>query len=100
MTPATHIPVDNSAAHFAADFPADDFLDDVIAALTISSAASLRRLESAAPGVAAPRSRVRYFEKQAVLAALLDATARNLRLLRRSGRSARQAQPGAYEPHI
>ena len=93
MTPTTHIPADNFAAHFAADFPADDFLDNVIAALTASDAAALRRLESAAPAVAAPRSRAAYLRKRAAFAALLHATARNLRLLRRSAHSVSQRQP-------
>ncbi len=89
MTSTDRIPADNFAAHFA-----DDFLDDAIAALIVSDAASLRCLESAAPAVSAPRSRTAYLDKRAAFAALLDVTARNLRLLRR----AHQTQPGAYEP--
>lgn len=88
MTSANHIPADNFTAHFA-----EDFLDEAIAALTVSDVASLRRLETVAPTVAAPRSCTAYLNKRAVFAALLDASARNLRIFRR----VHQTQPNAYK---
>lgn len=63
--------------------PADEFLDQVISALIRVDAATLQQLESLASGVAAPRNFERFVQNRAVFAALLDATARNLRLLRR-----------------
>lgn len=76
-----------------AQIPADGFLDQVIAALTAADAATLRQLEATATHVAAPANQSEYLQKHATLAALLEASARNLRLLRRvTGR-----QPfGAY----
>jgi hypothetical protein len=68
-----------------APIPADVFLDRVIAALAATDARELRKLEAAASGVAMPASRSEYMRKRATLAALLSATARNLRILRRAG---------------
>lgn len=67
----------------SAQIPADRFLDQVVAALIAAEAAALRELEAAAPHVAAPASPAGYLQKHATLAALLEASARNLRLLRR-----------------
>jgi len=66
-----------------AQIPADGFLDQVIAALTAVDAAALRQLEATATHVAAPASPAGYLAKHATLAALLEASARNLRLIRR-----------------
>jgi hypothetical protein len=67
----------------AAQIPADTFLDRVIHALTAVDSDTLRELESAAAHTAPPESLPGYLNKRATLAALLDASARNLRLLRR-----------------
>lgn len=67
----------------SAQIPADGFLDRVIAALTAVDAATLRQLEATASHVAAPASSAGYLAKHATLAALLEASARNLRLIRR-----------------
>ena len=67
----------------AAQISADTLLDRVIQALTAIDAATLGELESAAAHVAQPESLPGYLHKRAALAALLDASARNLRLLRR-----------------
>jgi hypothetical protein len=75
---AAHLPADNFAAHFA-----DDFLDEAMMALIATDAARLRQLAVLAPAVAAPRSRAAYVRKHAAFAALLKASARNLRFLRR-----------------
>lgn len=75
----------NRTAHIPASrFPADYFLDQVITALAAADAPALRRLEAAAPMVAAPLNHARYTRNHAALTALLDASARNLRLLRRA----------------
>jgi hypothetical protein len=63
--------------------PADAFLDHIIAALTAADAATLRRLEAAASSITPPLNHAAYLEKRATLAALLAASARNLRFLRR-----------------
>ncbi|MFZ0663295.1 MAG: hypothetical protein WAM66_11430 [Acidobacteriaceae bacterium] len=73
----------------AAEIPVDDFLDQALSALITTDASMLRRLESAAPTVAAPVSRARYLKDRDTFAALLEATGRNLRFLRR----ATQRQP-------
>lgn len=67
----------------AIQIPADQFLDQAIAALIAADAAALRRLEAAASTVALPRNRIGYQARRATFAALLDATGRNLRFLRR-----------------
>lgn len=67
----------------ATQIPADTFLDRVISALTAADATTLRELESAAAHVVAPESLSGYLSKRDTLAALLDASARNLRLLHR-----------------
>ena len=61
----------------------DGFLDQVIAALTAADAATLRQLEATALHVGAPASPAGYLAKHATLGALLEASARNLRLIRR-----------------
>ena len=66
------------------NIPADQFLDEVIFALTFTDASALGRLESVASEVAEPVDLVRYANQRAALAALLDASARNLRLMRRA----------------
>lgn len=66
------------------NIPADQFLDEVIFALTFTDASALDRLEAAAPTIAAPADPVRYANQRAALAALLDASARNLRLMHRA----------------
>ena len=66
-----------------AQIQADTFLDQVIEALTAADAATLRRLEATATHVAAPASPAGYLAKRATLAALLEASARHLRLIRR-----------------
>ncbi|HTW44897.1 MAG TPA: hypothetical protein VMD58_05080 [Acidobacteriaceae bacterium] len=73
---------------------ADLFVDQVIVALTRADAAALGRLEAAAPSVSAPIDLLRYTSQRATLAALLDASARNLRLMRRAaGRRSDAASP-------
>lgn len=67
----------------AAQISADTFLDRVIQALIAVDSTALRELESAAAHTAPPESLPNYLNKRATLAALLDASARNLRLLRR-----------------
>jgi hypothetical protein len=67
----------------AAPIPAENFLDEVIAALIASDVELLRQLEAAASTVAAPRNRTQYLKKLALFAELLGETARNLRFLRR-----------------
>lgn len=64
--------------------PADDFLDEVLSALAGPDVSALRRLELAAPSVAAPASLARFQERREGLAALLAATGRNLRILQRA----------------
>ncbi|HTV04973.1 MAG TPA: hypothetical protein VME86_06355 [Acidobacteriaceae bacterium] len=64
--------------------PADLLLDKAILALTFADAAELNRLERIAPAVIAPVDEARCLNQRAVFAALLDASARNLRLLRRA----------------
>ncbi len=66
-----------------AQIPADQFLDQAIIALTAADASALRQLEGVAHTVAAPCNRAEYVVRRAVLAALLNATARNLRFLHR-----------------
>jgi hypothetical protein len=95
MNPAA----DNFEAHFAHDLPADDFVNQVISALTVSDAAALHQLESAVSSIAPPRSRAQYLQKRATFAALLDASARNLRLLRHfAHRGAQKPAPDIYAP--
>jgi hypothetical protein len=92
-------PADNFESHFAHDLLADDLIDQVISALTVSDAAALSQLESAASSVAPPRRHAQYFQKRATFAALLDASARNLRLLRRfAHRGAQKPSPDVYAP--
>lgn len=80
----------------AAEIPADIFLDQAIAALTAADAPALRRLEAAAPGLAAPRNREHFLIRHALFAALLESSARNLRLLRRvAGQHAHALNPPA-----
>ena len=67
----------------AIQIPADQFLDQAIAALIAADAAALRRLEAAASTVALPRNRIGYQARCVTFAALLDVTARNLRFLHR-----------------
>lgn len=67
----------------AIQIPADQFLDQAIAALIAADAATLRQLETAASTVALPRNRTGYQARRATFAALLDVTARNLRFLHR-----------------
>lgn len=76
--------------------PADEFLDRVFTALIAADVDDLQRLEAQAPFVAAPRSHARFVRNREIFAALLDMSARNLRLLRRI--SARQS-PDVYHPH-
>jgi hypothetical protein len=66
-----------------AQIPADHFLEQAIAALTVADSSALRQLEASVLTVAAPRNRTAYAARRATFAALLDATARNLRFLRR-----------------
>lgn len=68
----------------AAEIPADTFLDQAIAALIAADVSTLCRLEDAASTVAAPVSRARYLKNRDMFAALLEATGRNLRFLRRA----------------
>lgn len=63
--------------------PADIFIDQVLASLVRADAAALHQLESAALTVAAPENPAQYPKKRAALAALIDATGRNLRFLHR-----------------
>lgn len=63
--------------------PADEFLDQVFTALIAADVDNLQRLERQAPFVAAPRNEVRFVRNRAIFAALLEMTARNLRLLHR-----------------
>ncbi|MGC2162436.1 MAG: hypothetical protein WA634_11030 [Silvibacterium sp.] len=77
----------------APPIPADQLLAHVISALIVADAATLRQLESAAPSVTAPHSRVQYIHKHAVFSALLEASARNLRLL---GRAAGKRDANLY----
>lgn len=63
--------------------PADSYVDQVLSALTRGDAAALRRLESAASSVAPPLHPTRYVQQHSTLGALIDATARNLRFVRR-----------------
>lgn len=67
----------------AAEIPADIFLDQAIAALTAADAPALSRLEAALPILAAPGNREHFLSRHALFTALLEATARNLRLFRR-----------------
>lgn len=69
----------------AAPIPADLFLERVISALTAADAPELDQLGAAAPYIAAPCDPVRFVNRHAAFAALLDASARNLRLLGRIG---------------
>jgi hypothetical protein len=62
---------------------AESFLDQAIQALTVVDAPALQRLESAAHTIAPPIDPTRYLKERAVFVALLGATGRNLRLLRR-----------------
>lgn len=64
--------------------PADVFLDRVLVALRSTDTDVLHELEIAVANVSKPISRVEYFKKCATLVALLDETARNLRLFRRT----------------
>lgn len=66
-----------------AEIPADEFLDQALAALAAGDAASLRRLEAAAPDVGVPLNRAAYLSKRKIFMALLERTGRNLRFLRR-----------------
>jgi hypothetical protein len=66
-----------------ASIPADAFLDQVIRALTAADAAVLHDLESLAARLSPPADVAQYLKKRATLASLLNASARNLRLLRR-----------------
>lgn len=66
-----------------AQIPADNFLDQVISALTDADLTTLRRLETAVLEITAPENPTRYLAKRDTLADLLDASARNLRFLRR-----------------
>lgn len=63
--------------------PADEFLDQVFTALIAADVRDLQRLESQAPFVVAPKSEMRFIRNRAIFAALLEMSARNLRLLRR-----------------
>lgn len=76
--------------------PADEFLDRVFAALIAADVDDLHWLEAQAPYVAAPRNQTRFLRNRAIFAALLEISARNLRLFRRV--SERQA-PEIYRPH-
>lgn len=76
--------------------PADQLLNRVIAALTVGDAPGLRTLESLAPQATVPLSRARYVKQRAVYTALLAATARNLRVLRRA--AGRDSASGPYSP--
>lgn len=77
--------------------PADQLQEATILALRMGDAATLESLVQAAAAAAAPEDMAKYGSQRAVLAALLEASARNLRLLRRvAGRHvARQERAAA-----
>lgn len=78
------------------DIPADEFLDRVFTALIAADVNDLHWLEAQVPFVVAPRSQARFLHNRDAFAALLEISARNLRLLRRvSGRQS----PEIYRPH-
>lgn len=66
--------------------PADIFLEEAIVALESADVSALGRLADGAAGVGMPESRRLYECNRDIFAALLEATARNLRLLRRTTR--------------
>lgn len=80
----------------AAGIPADVFLEQAMAALTAGSARDLHRLEKAVPHVSTPNNDAHFVRQHAAFAALLDASARNLRLLGRLARAA-DAEYGASQ---
>lgn len=63
--------------------PADQLQEAAILALRMGDAATLESLAAAAAAAVAPEDSVKYGSQRAVLAALLEASARNLRLFRR-----------------
>lgn len=76
--------------------PADEFLDQVFTALIAADVDDLHQLEAQAPFVAPPQSEARFDRNRAIFAALLEMTARNLRLLRRASP---RTPSETYYPH-
>ena len=64
--------------------PADEFLGQAIDALISSDVAELTRLDRMVAMVTAPGDRAIFLYRRAVFAAILDSSARNLRLLHRA----------------
>ncbi|MGH9586278.1 MAG: hypothetical protein ACRD3F_04965 [Acidobacteriaceae bacterium] len=77
--------------------PADQLLEEAITALVTVDAAALSRLADSVSNAAMPISQNGYRQNRDVFVALLDATGRNLRLLRRA---TEQQLGGAYTPNL
>lgn len=78
-----------------AQIPADRFLDQAISALEAADASVLDRLADCVFSIAIPVNQARYRRNRETFAVLLEATGRNLRVLRRA---TKQESAGPYVP--
>jgi len=78
-----------------AQIPADRFLDQAISALEAADASALDRLAGDVFSVAMPVNQAHYRRNRETFAALMEATGRNLRVLRRA---TKQEPAGLYVP--